>query len=831
MKKIVTLSLAVLAVIVTSMFLLSNRASSIAADGSWYVSSAGSDQNACNTPATPCASIDEAIDKANADDTLYVAAGSYSGDKESIVTINKNINLSGGWDATFSSQKAYSVIEGSGVDINVTGAGISVSEDITATIERMIIQNFRGKSTVYGPNSGLYNHGSITLNNCIIRNNAARDSGGGILNGGMMTITNSTVSNNYASYGGGGIYNSGFSARLVLVDSTISGNQSGLDGAGIFNHGVMTITHSTIRDNETTFHVGSDSFAGGIYNLYGTIYLVDSLIENNRANASGGGIYDQYGSLHVWNSVIRNNSAADGGGGIYSDSSTAEITNSTISNNEAGGSGGGIYNDNTTLYINSSTVSHNQAGSAGGLLSGGALYNAGTSILQNTILAENLANQAPDCSGNVDSQSYNLFGHTAGCTISASSSDLLNIDPQIGHLVDILGYNPLAPSSPAIDAGNPAGCTDNFGSLLSTDQRGASRNGRCDIGAYEYLPPGPPASLLSVSGTPQSTAVMTTFSELFSAIILDENGSPVNGYSLTFAAPTDGASGTFLDSGTYSTTAITDDWGLGTAASFEANGEPGVYSVYAIAGNSGSFTTFSLTNITSVYMPGVTCRYCSDFFDEFSNPYTGWYTGDDEFSTSGYFEGEYRIITKEPDYLYLVAAPTCLRQNYTVESDAHWYAKTGSIYGIVFAIQGDFDSFFLFYLNSEDQSYGIYYYQTGHTLVSLVYPTDSPAIHSGTQKNHLKITLIGTNVTAEVNGTVLGNWQWDRISGSTSVGVAVGSSRIKPKSDARFDNFAVYVLPATATLINERDPEPSVSDPDMMQPLLYHLLTTELNLK
>mgnify|MGYP002624241665 CR=1 FL=1 len=34
--------------------------------------------------------------------------------------------------------------------------------------------------------------------------------------------------------------------------------------------------------------------------------------------------------------------------------------------------------------------------------------------------------------------------------------------------------------------GNPAGCTDHLGNLLTTDQRGVARVDRCDIGAYEY---------------------------------------------------------------------------------------------------------------------------------------------------------------------------------------------------------------------------------------------------------------------------------------------------------------------------------------------------------
>jgi hypothetical protein len=49
---------------------------------------------------------------------------------------------------------------------------------------------------------------------------------------------------------------------------------------------------------------------------------------------------------------------------------------------------------------------------------------------------------------------------------------------------------PLLSGSPAIDAGNPGGCTDGNGHLLKTDQRGKPRHDKedtsgCDIGAFE----------------------------------------------------------------------------------------------------------------------------------------------------------------------------------------------------------------------------------------------------------------------------------------------------------------------------------------------------------
>src|SRR5690606_10572487 len=44
----------------------------------WYVSPSGLDTNACTSTAAPCKTIQAAIDKAAAYDTVHVGAGSYS---------------------------------------------------------------------------------------------------------------------------------------------------------------------------------------------------------------------------------------------------------------------------------------------------------------------------------------------------------------------------------------------------------------------------------------------------------------------------------------------------------------------------------------------------------------------------------------------------------------------------------------------------------------------------------------------------------------------------------------------------------------------------------
>jgi hypothetical protein len=89
------------------------------------------------------------------------------------------------------------------------------------------------------------------------------------------------------------------------------------------------------------------------------------------------------------------------------------------------------------------------------------------------------------------SKGYNLSSD-GSCNFNGRG-DMNNINPMLGPLQNNGGptqTQALLPGSPAIDAGNPSGCTDGLGHLLKTDQRGMPRpdtedKSGCDMGAYE----------------------------------------------------------------------------------------------------------------------------------------------------------------------------------------------------------------------------------------------------------------------------------------------------------------------------------------------------------
>jgi hypothetical protein len=200
-----------------------------------------------------------------------------------------------------------------------------------------------------------------------------------------------------------------------------------------------------------------------------------------RPQGSGGGIANG-GTLTISNTTFSANTAGLGGG--ISNDGTLSINNSTLSRNHTGGRGGGIFNGGGTLSINNSTLSGNS-----GFSGGGGIYNNSSATLQNSIVANSPS--GGNCFGTMTSKGYNLSSD--GSCVFDGPGDLNNTNPMLGPLQNNGGpteTTALLPGSPAIDAGNPSGCTDNLGHLLKTDQRGDPRpntedTGGCDMGAYE----------------------------------------------------------------------------------------------------------------------------------------------------------------------------------------------------------------------------------------------------------------------------------------------------------------------------------------------------------
>jgi hypothetical protein len=405
-----------------------------------------------NTNDSGAGSLRQALADANDGDTIDFAVTGTIGLTTGELLIDKSVTISGPGAAILA------------VDGNLTSRVFHINSGKSASISELTVT-----------------HGSTASGN-----------GGGILNDhATLTILNSTVSGNFAYSAGGGIYNdasNGGSATLTIVNSTVDGNGAahddipfgGGEGGGIYNDsGMLMITNSVVSNNYAgldgkNFPVG---IGGAIFN-YGTLTITDSTITNNQVYLYGGGIYNE-GTATITSSTISDNGAIgehDGqplghGGGI---SGTVTLTNSTVSGNGASLFGGGIEGSGV---ITNSTISGN---------GNGGISTAGMEIA-NTILNNN---SGANIDGTATSLGYNISTDDGGGNLTGPG-DQINTDPMLGPLQNNGGptlTQALLPGSPAINAGNPS-----FTPPPSYDQRGSPfvrvYNGRIDIGSFEVQPP------------------------------------------------------------------------------------------------------------------------------------------------------------------------------------------------------------------------------------------------------------------------------------------------------------------------------------------------------
>ncbi len=110
--------------------------------------------------------------------------------------------------------------------------------------------------------------------------------------------------------------------------------------------------------------------------------------------------------------------------------------------------------------------------------------------------------------------------------------------------------------------------------------------------------PGIPTTLVLVSGSDQSATVNTPFAAPLVAQMRDDYGNPVPGITVTFNAPTSGASAVL------SADSVTTDADGNASVTATANGEAGSYEVVA-SGGLGAPVAFALTNVAEVADVGV----------------------------------------------------------------------------------------------------------------------------------------------------------------------------------------------------------------------------------
>ena len=303
------------------------------AAGPWYVSNLGNDSNDCLSPVTACFTLQAAINKASAGDTINVEAGIYA--IPGVVTVNKTLTIKGaqaGVDAR-SRFEVESILENSG--------GLYVTAN-DVVIDGFVVQNSTFSAfTGYGIALGAGTSGAHVVNN-IIRDNIV---GLGLANNpaGSQAIIQYNVFHNNTQPGaasGHGIYTDEYVAGVGGVDDVLIANNefsndngavTGTWGIGISNTGGVHFTNLQIQENRFT-SFSPEPASRGMY-FYGTgASSIKSNDIRNKTNYGIGFFGNNDGITIECNIILEDNR------GIYvGDAFTGQNSNITINDNNIAG--------------------------------------------------------------------------------------------------------------------------------------------------------------------------------------------------------------------------------------------------------------------------------------------------------------------------------------------------------------------------------------------------------------------------------------------------------------------------------------------------------------
>ena len=337
--------------------------------GTIRVAPSGSDSAVCGAEATPCQTIQYAVNQAQSGDEILIATfdvsgtlfppvvstttARYTGDGVNVIELTRGLTLRGGY-------VYYHV------------------NTLTGTVTRW--QPGLIPAVVDGENTrrGLYVSGSITptVRQLAFVNGQATQGGNVYVEDAAPTLAGTPILSGSAAYGGG----------LYLKNSRLSIDPGNADLQTLLSvSGILPIQNNTAQNE-----------GGGVYVEGGAPVLSLLYVYSNAANI-GGGFYFNGGRPIIAGGVVKENKAQNQGGAFYLNQSAARVAALAVYSNTAGGNGAGFYLDGpfnfsaeTVPIIANNYIRYNDAG---GNLGGGFYFHQAIAGLVNNVIADNNANQ------------------------------------------------------------------------------------------------------------------------------------------------------------------------------------------------------------------------------------------------------------------------------------------------------------------------------------------------------------------------------------------------------------------------------------------------------
>ncbi len=419
----------------------------VSAQTTYFVSPTGSDINDGTSWAAALASVQIAIDAANAEfpkGQVFVAQGTYA--ITSTLKLAKEVNVYGGF------------------------VGNELSPDQRPTLKYGV--TYDGKASVIDAGNSCrvlkqdsaYSLTTTVWDGFVLQNGYVyQDNGGGVLlyEGGMLN--NCTVKNSEAE---------GYGMPTFL----------GGKGGGVWLQEGGTLSKCIISDNI------SNDLGGGVYAALGGT-LDHCIIRNNKGHV-GGGVVANSGDISLMDCLIHNNTAVSNGGGAYLTNSGGTMLNCTVVNNlaydesDTGGTGGSSYAGGLSIMYSAPIVNcivwgNNDAVQAGGqqITDSGSPTPVSYSAVQGGYIGTLNINLEAGNTGSEAGKYYPFFVNPTNFVGVASSAE---------QTTQITNSNwSITTFSACKDAGDPSS------SMSDIDLAGNIRvsNGIIDIGAYEFQAP------------------------------------------------------------------------------------------------------------------------------------------------------------------------------------------------------------------------------------------------------------------------------------------------------------------------------------------------------
>lgn len=288
---------------------------------------------------------------------------------------------------------------------NAQGAGTGAIKIKVGDGERLLVEkcqftgNFGSSIGAADLRQDMDNGSVVIVRDSIFLGNAAtgQSTGAVHLSGGAKLIFERNVLvHNTAEQSGGALTADNFELLIIrgsrFEGNAANGNQNNQGGGGLH----INIPSDSTAQIVNSFIVGNQAENGAgllIGNGIGSLKIVGSAIDGNRAGNTGAGIYriadtttDLSASVELVKSKLLNNFAAVVGGGFYAEGDGVISVKGSIIAQNTSSLGGGMYFESsvTPATVIGSTISKNTADEGGGILSKRPLELRASKVIANT---------------------------------------------------------------------------------------------------------------------------------------------------------------------------------------------------------------------------------------------------------------------------------------------------------------------------------------------------------------------------------------------------------------------------------------------------------------